>query len=40
MVDEARAAIAERRAVSATFLLSEAVQASTHALGLVAYRRL
>lgn len=40
MVDEALAAIAERRAESAAFLLSEAVQAATHALGLVAYRRL
>ena len=40
MADEALAAIAERRAESAMFLLSEAVQAATHALGLVAYRRL
>lgn len=40
MVDEALAAIAERRATSASYLLSEAVQAATQALGLVAYRRL
>lgn len=40
MVDEARAAIADKRAASASYLLSEAVQAATQALGLVAYRRL
>lgn len=40
MVDEALAAIAEKRAASASYLLSEAVQAATQALGLVAYRGL
>lgn len=40
MVDEALAAIAEKRATSASCLLSEAVQAATQALGLVAYRGL
>ena len=40
MVDEALAAIAEKRAASASYLLSEAVQAATHALGLVAFRGL
>ena len=40
MVDEALAAIAEKRAASASYLLSGAVQAATQALGLVAYRGL